>query len=189
MRENSIHGIQISGSWLEEPNRVKEEIFTHFENTFKQKCWRRPTLDGIVFNRISEMESKALTAEFTQMDVKNAVWGCEGNKSPGPDGYNFNILKKFWNVICDYFCRMVLEFHSSEKLARGSNTSFVVLIPKMENPVGLNDYRPISLVGCIYKVLAKLLAERMSKVMNSIISGSETTFLKRKEYIGWGSGS
>lgn len=60
---------------------------------------------------------------------------------------------------------MLADFHSNEKLAKGSNASFVVLIPKRDNPTCLNDYRPISLVGCIYKVLAKLLAGRLAKVM------------------------
>lgn len=178
LRENSRHGIRISSSRVEEPERVKEGIFTHFETSFKQNCWMRTTLDGILIRRISEVESKSLTAEFTLVEIKNAVWGCEGNKSPGPDGYNFNILKKFWNVVSLDFCRMVSEFHSSEKIVRGCNASFLVLIPKKENPVGLNDYRPISLVGCIYKVLAKMLAERLGKVMHSIISNSQTTFLK-----------
>lgn len=68
-------------------------------------------------------------------------------------------------------------------MAKGSNTSFLVLIPKRDNPVGLNDYRPISLVECISKVLAKLLVERLSKVMSSIISKSQTTFLKGRNIL------
>lgn len=73
---------------------------------------------------------------------------------------------------------MVLDFHSNGRILRGCNASFLALIPKRENPSGLNEYRPISSVGCIYKILAILLAGRLSKVMNSIISSCQTTFMK-----------
>lgn len=53
---------------------------------------------------------------------------------------------------------MVEDFHTIGRIVRRGNASFIVLIPKKENPVGLNEYRPISLVGCMYKVLAKLIA-------------------------------
>lgn len=88
------------------------------------------------------------------------------------------MIKKFWEVVNDDFYRMVAEFHKNERLAKGCNASFLVLIPKRDNPVGLNDYRPISLVGCLYKVLAKLLAGRLSKVMESVISGNQTAIVK-----------
>lgn len=54
---------------------------------------------------------------------------------------------------------------------------------RAQGPVGLHDYRPISSVGCIYKVLAKLLAERLSKVMHSVISSNQTTFLKGRNIL------
>lgn len=58
-----------------------------------------------------------------------------------------------------------------------------MLIPKKDNPVSLNDYKPISLVGCLYKVLAKLLAGRLSKVVDSMISGNQTAFLKGRNIL------
>lgn len=76
------------------------------------------------------------------------------------------------------FYRMISEFHSNASLARGCNASFIVLIPKKDNPVSLNDYRPISLVGCIYKVIAKLLPERLNRVLPSVISENQSAFLK-----------
>lgn len=108
--------------------------------------------------------------EFTTEDIKSAMWGCEGNRSPGPEGVKFTFIKKFWSVLGNDFCRMVSEFHSDATFARGCNASFLVPILKNDNPIGLSDYRPISLVGCIYKVIEKLLAERLGKVLGLVIS-------------------
>lgn len=86
--------------------------------------------------------------------------------------------KEILGVVKEDFCRMVADFRRKESLAIGCNASFLVLIPKKENPMALNDYMPISLVGCLYKVLAKLLAGRLSLVMDSVISENQTLFLK-----------
>lgn len=115
----------------------------------------RPTLDRITFREITEVDNARLTTIFTREEIKCAVLS--------PDGYNFNLLKKFWNVVGDDFCNMVEDFHSNDRIVKGGNASFLVLVPKKYNPGGLNDYRSISLVGCMYKVLSKLLAERLSR--------------------------
>lgn len=58
-----------------------------------------------------------------------------------------------------------------------------MLIPKKENPQKVGDYRPISLIGCMYKVLAKLLATRLRNVMNLLISENQTTFVKNRQIL------
>ena len=64
---------------------------------------------------------------------------------------------------------MTIEFHANGVFPRGSNASFITLIPKLKDPQNLCEYRPISLIGCVYKIVAKLLANRLKKVMPNII--------------------
>ncbi|GKV27571.1 hypothetical protein SLEP1_g36731 [Rubroshorea leprosula] len=63
-------------------------------------------------------------------------------------------------------------------LARGSNASFIVLIPKKENPQGIEDYRPISLIGIMYKIIAKLLANRLRTVLPKVIGEQQMAFIE-----------
>lgn len=65
---------------------------------------------------------------------------------------------------------MLQKFHEHGKLVRGANPSFVVLIPKKVEAKSLQDFRPISLIGCVYKIIIKILATRLSKVLDKIIS-------------------
>ena len=71
----------------------------------------------------------------------------------------------------------VNEFHKNGKLVKGINRSFITLIPKKENPKGLAKYRPISLVGSIYKIIAKLLSHMLKSVLPSVISETQSAFL------------
>ncbi|GAU39768.1 hypothetical protein TSUD_220120 [Trifolium subterraneum] len=65
----------------------------------------------------------------------------------------------------------------------GVNCTFIVLIPKVDVPLKLSDYRPISLVGCTYKVLAKVLANRLSKVIGNVISVNQSAFVKGRQIL------
>lgn len=73
MRINATHGIRVEGNWVVEPERVKEGIHKHFEVIFNQNDWMRPTLDGINFRKLSEIESLSLMASFSPEEVKQEV--------------------------------------------------------------------------------------------------------------------
>lgn len=110
--------------------------------------------------------------------MKSAVWECEGSKSPGPDGFNFNFFKNCWDVVKEDVLRLMGEFHANGKLSRGCNSSFIVLIPKKGGGCGIMDMRLISLVGSIYKILAKVLACRMKTVVGKVIGDAQSDFTK-----------
>jgi hypothetical protein len=66
---------------------------------------------------------------------------------------------------------------------KGSNCTFIVLIPKVANPQQIADYRPISLVGCMYKVLAKVLANRLKLVIGKVIAETQSAFVKDRQIL------
>ena len=94
---------------------------------------------------------------FTLEEVKAAVWDCDNFKSPGPDGISFGFLKDFWDMLKNDVMRLLVEFHRNGKLAKGINSTFIALIPKVDSPQRLNDFRPISLVGSMYKIWQRSL--------------------------------
>ncbi|GJX47690.1 RNA-directed DNA polymerase, eukaryota [Tanacetum coccineum] len=69
------------------------------------------------------------------------------------------------------------------KLANGCNPSFIVFIPKMTDPLSFSDYRPISLIGCVYKVISNILANRLAKVISSVISPNQSAFLVGRQIL------
>ena len=78
---------------------------------------------------------------------------------------------------------MTIEFHANGVFPRGSNASFITLIPKLKDPQNLCEYRPISLIGCVYKIVAKLLANRLKKVMPNIIDEKQSAFISGRHLL------
>ncbi|GKV05161.1 hypothetical protein SLEP1_g17203 [Rubroshorea leprosula] len=178
---NGIEGVLINGEWVEEVKEVKKFIKEFFKENFEEDKWERPELMLDNFKKLSIEDNNSLVSCFTEKEIQEAVWGCNGSKSPGPDGFNFNFVKKMWPVLKKDICDWVAEFHNNGKLAKGSNASLIVLIPKKENPQNLGKYRPISLIGCIYKIIAKILANRLKKVMDSLIGPHQSAFIERRQ--------
>ena len=182
-RKNYIKGVRIDGDWCDEPHKVKEEVRNFFHQRFLESDFSRPTLDGVAFQTISQQQNNFLVAPFQEEEVKEAIWDCGSQRSPGPDGFNFKFIKQFWELLKPDVLRFLDEFHLNGVFPKGSNASFLALIPKVHDPQFLNDYRPISLIGCTYKIVAKLLAKRLKKVMPSIINESQSAFIEGRQLL------
>ena len=120
---------------------------------------------------------------FSVEKVKIAVWDCDNYKCQVPDGITFGFIKDFWDILWDDVMRFLVEFHRNERLTKGINSTFIALIPKVESLQRLNDFRPISLVGSMYKILAKVLANRLRSIIGSVISDSQSSFVKGQQIL------
>ncbi|GJX80170.1 hypothetical protein Tco_0328319, partial [Tanacetum coccineum] len=115
---------------------------------------------------------------ISEQEIRDAVWACGSDKSPGPDGFLFSFIKKYWDVLKPGILAFILDFYSSGYIPQGCNSSFITLIPKLNSPTVVSDFRPISLIGAQYKIIAKILANRLSQVIDSIISPEQTAFIR-----------
>lgn len=77
---------------------------------------------------------------------------------------------------------MLSEFHQRERWSKAINATFVCLIPKIQNPV-FKDYMPISLIGCIYKPLSKILANRLERVLPHNISPPQGASIQNRHIL------
>lgn len=66
-------------------------------------------------------------------------------------------------------------------MVRSSNASFIALVPKKKGAIELKDYRPISLISSVYKIVAKCLAKRLKTVIGKLISGQQNAFIKSRQ--------
>ncbi|GKA20908.1 hypothetical protein Tco_0700897 [Tanacetum coccineum] len=109
------------------------------------------------------------------MEEKEVVWSCAGNKSPGPDGFNFNFIKAHWDTLKSAFFKCIHYFEATGRLAKGCNPTFILLIPKKNDPLGFSDFRPISLRLWLQDYLQDLSFEAGEGV--SIIDGGSNLSL------------
>ena len=133
-RNNYLKGVMVSGTWVHEPSTVKEEVITFFSKRFQESDYHRPTLDGICFQKINQHQNDRLTTRFQEEEVKQAIWDCGSDKSPGPDGLNFKFIKQFWQLFKPDILRFLDEFYVHGVFPKGCNASFIALIPKVVDP-------------------------------------------------------
>jgi hypothetical protein len=105
------------------------------------------------------------------------VKDLQGDKAPGPDGFTMAFFQKCWSVIEADVMGFFDEVYHHCKFERSLNASFIALIPKKQNASNIRDFRPISLIGSIYKLLAKVLANRLRGVLDKLISESQNAFV------------
>ncbi|GAU47037.1 hypothetical protein TSUD_239950 [Trifolium subterraneum] len=182
-RGNSISSLQEGSRTVEGVASIREAVVTHFASHFKAVSIDRPGVDNLAFKQLNQVEVNSLIKPFSMEEVKVVVWDCDSFKSPGPDGVNFGFLKDFWNELKGDIMRFIVEFHRNGKLTKDLNATFIALIPKVDSPQHLTDFRPISLVGSLYKILAKVLANRLRLVVGSVISESQSAFIKGRQIL------
>ncbi|KAK2652577.1 hypothetical protein Ddye_012433 [Dipteronia dyeriana] len=119
-----------------------------------------------------------LEVVFSVDKVWKALSDCDGNKAPGPDGLNLNFIKVNWEIVKGDLMNFFHAFYNDGSVIKDFNCNFIALIPKVKIPISMQDYRPISLVGSCYKVLAKVLDNRLKVVMDSVIDPTQMTFVK-----------
>ncbi|GJV76791.1 hypothetical protein Tco_1508375 [Tanacetum coccineum] len=124
-----------------------------------------------------------LEIPISKEEIRNAVWGCGENKSPGPDGFTFEFFRKYWHIVGTDFCLAVEWFFNHDSFSVGCNSSFIALIPKSLDPKLVSDFRPISLIGSVYKVITKILQNRLSFVISDLISDVQSAFLPNRQIL------
>jgi hypothetical protein len=174
--------LDVNGSLTYNPEEIKEHIVQFYSRLFTDSCRWRPIPEILPLQSIDMEESRWLEREFEE-EVLKVVKNMKGYKAPGPDGFSMDFIKACWGVIKEDFMAVFREFHSKARLQDSLNASFIALIPKKMGAVDLKDFRPISLVGVVYKIIAKVLAERLKTVLAKIISKSQNTFVKGRQIL------
>lgn len=155
---------------------VKAKVRYFFKSKFDRDLGLQVRLDNVGFNTIFRVDNAMLVGAFLEEEIKNGVWRCDSSKSHGPDGFNFGFIKFCWDCLKKNILLAVNDFANRGKWPRGSNTLFMFQIPKSVNPQELCDFRPISLVGCLFKIISKILSIRLKKMMNKVINVGQSAF-------------
>ena len=167
----------VDDRWCEDKEVIKDKVRVFFEERFARKERCQVRLDNVRFNSILKEDNELFIVDFSEEEIRDAVWNCDSSKSPDPNGFNFGFLKHCWEIIKLEVVSAVKDFASKSHWPRGSNASFLSLCPKVENSQQLGEFRPISLVRCLYKIISKVLSLCLKKVISKVIDIRQSTFI------------
>jgi hypothetical protein len=120
--------------------------------------------------KVDDEMNEALAREYTNEEIKYALFQMGPTKAPGPDGFPAIFYQRHWDLLEQDLCSAVRGFLMGSDIPDGFCNSIIVLIPKVNNPDSLTNFRPISLCNVVYKIASKVLANRLKPLLSEIIS-------------------
>ena len=126
---------------------------------------------------VSAAMNDFLCAYYTGDEVKRALFQIGDVKAPGLDGLHALFFKRFCHILGDDLTKEVLDAINKKKIPTAWNATNIVLIPKVDNPEVITQYRPISLCNVVYKIISKMIDNRLKKILPEIISPTHSAFV------------
>ncbi|XP_061999298.1 uncharacterized protein LOC133716631 [Rosa rugosa] len=114
-------------------------------------------------------------------DVKNVVFSMNVDSAPGPDGYTGHFFQACWDVVGLDVVRAVRSFFQSGYILPNLNSSFVALIPKVQEANVITQFRPIAMANFSFKIITRILADRLAPIASRIILPNQFAFLKGRQ--------
>ncbi|CAI5458224.1 unnamed protein product [Closterium sp. Yama58-4] len=126
---------------------------------------------------LSLIARERLTAAWSEKEVKSAFHAMAKNKAPGNDGLPKELFEEHWDVLGKHFMALVESFTETAELPASTKSAVTIRLHKKGGRDAVENYRPITLLSFTYKVLARVVADRINRVLNEVISPEQYGFL------------
>jgi len=178
-RTNKIVSLKkVDGSYVSSQSELEALAADFYTRLFAAQEQTTPELiTQFVQPKVTITMNERLCAPVTDIEIKNALFMMQPNKSPGPDGFTAEFYIRHWSLFRNDICRAVRRFMEGGDMPEVVNRTFLVLIPKVKQPQDLSQYGPIALCNVLYKIVSKVLALRLRPVLEEIISEEQNAFV------------
>ena len=159
------------GVWCTDELEMARIAIKYFQDLFTSI--NLPIADELmeaVFPRVIDEMNETFTRPNQEKEVRAIISQMFPTKSLGPDSMPPLFYQKLWPIVGDDIINFVVNYLNGGLFLESINYTYIVLIPKVKNPSDMTQFRPISLCNVAYKIILKVLANRLKYILPSIIS-------------------
>jgi mannosylglycoprotein endo-beta-mannosidase len=127
---------------------------------------------------VSDVHNSNLDKEFSEKEIRDAIFGSYAEGAPGPDGFPFLFYQQFWELVKPELLAMFKDWHLGKLDLFRLNFSLLTLIPKEPDARTIQKFRPIALTNCSFKIFSKCVTNRLGIVSEELIAPNQTAFIK-----------
>lgn len=179
-RKCQIQSLSQEEGEVEGQENLVKYITNFYKNLFRHSKENSLNLhfDGIT--KVTEADKVKLIEPFTLEEVRKVVFDIKQNRAPGPDGFPGEFYMHFWDLIKNDLVDMINDFHKGCLEIERLNYGIITLIPKIKDAAQNQKFRPICLLNVSFKIITKVLMNRLNNVMAYIISKHQTAFMENR---------
>ena len=178
--QGSITSLLIDGVVISDRQTIRDHILHYYEELFARDPDHLPSFEGLdtLFpNSVTPQQNEELIRVPSPDDVRHTVFGMSPDSAPGPDGFNGKFYQSMWHIVGPDVISAIRTFFIHGHFPAGLNASFVTLIPKFKDAIRIEDFRPIVLGNFLYKIVTKILSERLGPILADLLSFHQFGFV------------
>ncbi|CAL1381633.1 unnamed protein product [Linum trigynum] len=179
-RKNRITKLQTAdGIWVDDPDELRSMARDFYVELFTDDCGGQQQIPAC-FNALTETMTAHMADIPTLEETHKVIKEMGGLKAPGKDGFHAAFYQKCWNNIgADFYDHLIACFRNPDRI-RLCNDTLLVLLPKVDLPKQIAQFRPIGLCNVSYKALAKCLANRLKEFMPQLVDQNQSSFVPKR---------
>lgn len=161
-KRQRVEALQDSaGNWVHDPDCLRNMAIHFFQDLYLDDLSGAPWPIRGCFPKLSSGEFMRLSDNLSRQEVHKALFHMGGLKAPGPDGYQAIFFQHQWEWVGDSVFNLIADIFAHPQKVKEINETLICLIPKIDDPSNIKHFRPISLCNVSYKIVTKVLANRM----------------------------
>jgi hypothetical protein len=180
-RKNTVISLEHDGNIIKGDENLLKQATDYYTNLFGLGEDHEIHIDNNLWaelDQVSEEDNRLLCEPFSESEIKLALFQMEKNKAAGLDKIPIEFYQSCWDIVKDDIIMLFNDFHENKVNISRMNYGIITFLPKVANASRIQQFRPICLLNCLYKLITKTLTMRMERVAEKLIHSSQTAFMK-----------
>jgi hypothetical protein len=164
----------------QDDNAINQLATSFYQNLFGPSQETDISLNDLNMQLLDDFDRSCLTRHFDMDEIREVVFSMKHNRAPGPDSIPVEFFQEFWDTIKTDLFKLFQDFYAGTLNIERLNYGVVTLIPKVPNVDDIKAFRPICLLNVCYKIITKVLTNRLANCITNVISDCQYGFIKGK---------